>query len=100
MTTDLTFITNEENRNLLERFRVLIKDTRFFDCLVGYFYSNGFYRLYPSLGPTEKIRILIGINTDKPVFQIIKQARQSSQLDLSFSHAEVKEQLIRHCLFR
>ncbi len=39
MTTDLTFITNEENRNLLERFRVLIKDTRFFDCLVGYFYS-------------------------------------------------------------
>lgn len=46
MTTDLTFITNEENRNLLERFRVLIKDTRFFDYKVGYFYFSGFYRLY------------------------------------------------------
>ena len=54
MTTDLTFITNEENRNLLERFRVLIKDTRFFDCLVGYFYSSGFYQLYPSLETPKK----------------------------------------------
>ena len=53
MTTDLTFITNEENRNLLERFRVLIKDTRFFDVLVGYFYSSGFHRPYPSLELTQ-----------------------------------------------
>ncbi len=91
MTTDLTFITNEENPNLLERFRVLIKDTRFFDCLVGYFYSSGFYRLYPSLETTEKIRILIGISTDKQIFQLIQQARQASELPLVFSHAEVKE---------
>lgn len=31
MKSDLTFITNEENKNLLERFNVLIKDTQFFD---------------------------------------------------------------------
>ncbi|MEW6185511.1 MAG: hypothetical protein AB1585_07205 [Thermodesulfobacteriota bacterium] len=62
MTTDLTFITNEENRNLLERFRVLIKDTRFFDVLVGYFYSSGFYRLYPSLEPIPKKWVLFGVN--------------------------------------
>ncbi len=91
MTTDLTFITNEENRNLLERFRVLIKDTRFFDCLVGYFYSSGFNRLYPSLESTEKIRILIGISTDKQTFQIIQQAHQPSQQSFIFSHAEVKD---------
>lgn len=91
MTTDLTFITNEENRNLLKRFRVLIKDTRFFDCLVGYFYSSGFYRLYPSQETTEKIRILIEISTDKPTFQVIQQARQSSQLPLFFSHTEVSQ---------
>jgi len=36
MNTDLSFITNEENQSLKERFRVLIKDTSFFDCLVGY----------------------------------------------------------------
>jgi len=34
MNTDTTFITNEGEKNLKERFRVLIKDTRFFDTLV------------------------------------------------------------------
>jgi hypothetical protein len=38
--TDLTFITNEESKNLLQRFGVLIKDTRLFDALVGYFYTR------------------------------------------------------------
>jgi HKD family nuclease len=91
MTTDLTFITNEENQNLLERFRVLIKDTRFFDVLVGYFYSSGFYHLHSSLKDTEKIRILIGIGTDRSVFNLIHQSRRGSQLPLQFSHSEVKE---------
>lgn len=36
MNTDLTFITNEKNQNLKGRFEVLIKDTKFFDCLVGF----------------------------------------------------------------
>ncbi len=49
MISDLTFITNEKNRNLLERFKVLIKDTRLFDVLVGYFYTSGFHALYKSL---------------------------------------------------
>ena len=39
---DLTFITNEKNQNLANRFRTLIKDTQFFDVLVGYFYTSGF----------------------------------------------------------
>jgi len=30
MNSDLAFITNEKNQTLLNRFRVLIKDTRFF----------------------------------------------------------------------
>ena len=89
MDTDLTFITNEKSRNLLERFRVLIKDTRFFDCLVGYFYTSGFYKLYKSLEKTEKIRILIGIKTDKEAFELIKEAKKQQALD--FSHTEVKE---------
>ena len=64
MQTDLTFITNEKQRSLLKRFQVLIKDTRFFDVLVGYFYTSGFHALYKSLEDTEKIRILIGISTN------------------------------------
>ena len=44
--TDLAFITNEEQQNLKARFGVLIKDTKFFDCLVGYFYTSGFHAVY------------------------------------------------------
>jgi len=87
--SDLTFITNEQNRSLLDRFKVLIKDTRFFDCLVGYFYTSGFHALYKSLENTEKIRILIGISTNPQTAHLIRQA----QTKLNFySHAETKEQ--------
>ena len=61
---DLTFITNEKNQNLANRFKTLIKETQFFDVLVGYFYTSGFYEIYKSLERTDQIRILIGINTN------------------------------------
>ena len=38
--SDLTFIRNENGQSLPERFKVLIKDTEFFDVLVGYFYVS------------------------------------------------------------
>jgi len=85
---DLTFITNEKGQNLLERFKVLIKDTEFFDVLVGYFYTSGFYALYKSLEKAKKIRILIGISTNKRTIELIEHAKQS---ELQFSHAETKE---------
>lgn len=48
ISSDLTFITNEPGKTLRDRFAVLLaKDTRFFDCLVGYFFVSGFYKLYP-----------------------------------------------------
>ena len=93
MNSDLTFITNEKNQTLLDRFRVLIKDTRLFDVLVGYFYTSGFHAMYKSLEKTEKIRILIGISTNKEVFELIQKAKEGQQPLLQFSHAEVKKQL-------
>ncbi|MYH02354.1 MAG: helicase [Nitrospira sp. SB0675_bin_23] len=86
--SDLTFITNENGQNLLERFKVLIKDTECFDVLVGYFYTSGFHALYQALEKTRKIRILIGISTNKTTLEFIEQSRQS---ELQFSHAETKE---------
>jgi superfamily II DNA/RNA helicase len=86
--SDLTFITNEKGQNLLERFRVLIKDSVFFDVLVGYFYTSGFHALYKSLERTKKIRILIGISTNRQTLDLMKQAEQR---ELQFSHAETKE---------
>lgn len=90
--TDLTFLTNEPGNTLRDRFHALLKrDTRFFDCLVGYFFSTGFHKLYPSLEAVEKIRVLVGLKTDRTTFDALRRAQQ--QRELEFSHAEVKEQV-------
>jgi len=93
MNTDLSFITNEQNQSLKERFRVLIKNTSFFDCLVGYFYSSGFYAVYPVLENTEKIRILIGISTDRTTFEMMEKGKKPIQQSFGFSHAETKQEI-------
>jgi len=93
---DLTFITNEKNQSLANRFRTLIKDTQFFDVLVGYFYTSGFYEIYKSLEITEKIRILVGINTNVsnlPAPTLDENSFNSHpQQSLQFSHSEAKDQ--------
>ena len=89
--SDLTFITNEKEQNLLERFKVLIKDTKLFDVLTGYFYTSGFHALYKSLEDTKKIRILIGISADKETADLIQQSQEEKQYDMQFSHAEAKK---------
>ncbi len=86
--SDLTFITNEKEKNLLERFKVLIKDTEFFDVLVGYFYTSGFHILYQSLENAKAIRILIGISTNRRTLDWIEQARQQ---ELQLSHTQTRE---------
>ncbi len=89
--TDLTFITNEEQKNLKSRFQALIKDTKLFDCLVGYFYTSGFHAIYKSLENTEKIRILIGISTSRQTYELLTEASNGQQQALQFSHAETKQ---------
>ena len=93
MTTDLTFITNEKGKHLKDRFEVLIKDSQFFDCLVGYFYTSGFHAIYPALEKTEKIRILVGISTDKQTLDLLNAANEDKQQSLQFSHAETKKEI-------
>lgn len=92
MSSDQTFITNEAGKTLRERFEVLLKDTRFFDCLVGYFFISGFYKIYPALKKVEKIRILVGLQTDKTVYEYLNKAKEQQEL-LLVSHAETKEQV-------
>jgi superfamily II DNA or RNA helicase len=76
--TDLTFFTNEPNSTLLDRFLITLKDTRYFDVLVGYFRTSGFFRLYESFEPIEKIRILVGLDTDSKTIEIIEETNQTS----------------------
>jgi Superfamily II DNA and RNA helicases len=90
--TDLTFITNLPGQTLKDRFNALIKDTRFFDVLVGYFYVSGFYAIYKSLENTEKIRILIGISTTKQTYDLIEKGRHLSQKE---AKELVEEEIIK-----
>ncbi|MDP8269546.1 MAG: helicase-related protein, partial [Candidatus Tenebribacter davisii] len=87
---DITFFTNEEGRTLSDRFKSILKDVRYFDILVGYFRTSGFYQLYKSFETIENIRILVGLNTDKKTYQIIEKAKSSGSIDFE-SHIKVKE---------
>lgn len=88
MQNDLTFFTNEADNTLLNRFKKILKsNTRYFDVLVGYFRTSGFYSLYEALEDIEKIRILVGINTDIRTIQLLEEAETINVI----STREIKE---------
>jgi len=80
--SDLSFFTNEPERDLKTRFQKLISNSEHFDCLVGYFYISGFYLIYPALKETSNIRILIGISTNKQTFKLIDQSQNMGDLEV------------------
>ncbi len=43
------FLTNQGENTLSRRLEKILPLTQDFDCLVGYFFISGFFRLYPSL---------------------------------------------------
>lgn len=87
--SDLTFFTNEDGQKLEDRFKRTLKDVQYFDILVGYFRTSGFYRLYQDFENIDKIRILVGLNADKKAVDIIQSTKQ---IPLGFeSHTNTKE---------
>jgi superfamily II DNA/RNA helicase len=97
VSTDLTFVTNEPGNNLRDRFNALLtKDSRLFDCLVGYFYISGFHKVYPALEQVEKVRILVGLQTDRAVYDAWQHARRDGELNLS--HASTKQKVAQDVL--
>ena len=90
--SDTRFFTNEGGSTLLDRFNKLTKDAQFFDCLVGYFYASGFAALSKSLEKTEKIRVLIGLSTDKETYDYIQEAKSGEDTKIELlSHRQVNE---------
>lgn len=74
---DLKFFTNEPERDLYSRFATILKSsTQFFDILVGYFRTSGFFRMYSSLETVEKIRVLVGLNVDHFTVKIIDRYKE------------------------
>lgn len=91
MSQDLTFITNEGDNNLQNRFASLIKHTQFFDVLVGYFYTSGFNAIYPSLEDTDRIRVLIGISTNQQTYDLLQRVQSHKQVGEEFARAVENE---------
>jgi len=87
---DLTFFTNDANSTLLNRFISTLKYVQFFDVLVGYFRTSGFYLLKDAFTGIEKIRILVGLNVDAKTYEIVET--QFGQTELNFeSHRQTQE---------
>jgi superfamily II DNA/RNA helicase len=98
MSSDRTFLTNEPGQSLRDRFGVLLgKETVFFDCLVGYFFISGFYKLFPALEKVEKIRILVGLRTDSTAYELLQRAKEQGPLTFR-SHTSTKEQVANDVL--
>uniref|UniRef100_A0A831UEP4 Helicase n=1 Tax=Geobacter metallireducens TaxID=28232 RepID=A0A831UEP4_GEOME len=89
--TDLTFFTNDKNQTLLDRFKSTLADTRFFDVLVGYFRSSGFYQLYDSIEPIDKTRILVGLGVDDATCRAVNAYHAHSVPDFE-SHKNARDQ--------
>ena len=92
--TDLKFFTNEPERDLYSRFSAILKsNTQFFDVLVGYFRSSGFFKMYEALEQVEKIRILVGLNVDRYTVKIIDRVNDEETC-ASISTTEGKEIIV------
>ena len=96
---DLTFFTNETGQTLGDRFNKIIKsNTKYFDVLVGYFRTSGFYQLYEALEDVEKIRILVGINVDNETL-ILNNIAVNDKMYISpkeikkFTNESIKDEL-------
>lgn len=75
--TDLKFFTNEPERDLYTRFAAILKsNTQFFDVLVGYFRTSGFFRMWEAMQSVEKIRILVGLNVDHFTVKLIDRMKE------------------------
>lgn len=91
MHNDLTFFTNEPERNLYDRFNSILRShIKFFDILVGYFRTSGFYMLYPAMEDIEKIRILVGINVDIKTYNLLKDS-DNEEINFIVSHKNIKD---------
>ena len=98
MSTDLTFVTNEPGNNLRDRFNALLTtDTRHFDCLVGYFYISGFHKIYRALENVDKVRILVGLQTDRTAYELWQAAKRDGEFPFK-SQATTKQQVSQDVL--
>jgi len=96
--SDSMFFTNEPGKELHERFKKLIKGFQFFDILVGYFRASGFYMLCDELQSVDKIRVLVGIDTDGVTKAAALASRGCEQRILPFSNEKASQNLMKESI--
>ncbi len=69
------FFTNEDQNTLLNKLEGVFKhkNIHFFDALVGYFRASGYFQIRNFVEKAAEIRILVGINIDRLVFEANQQ---------------------------
>lgn len=72
------FLTNQGENTLSKRLEKILPQTHDFDCLVGYFFISGFFRLYPALESVTNIRILIGLMNEHVIHGLIRIAKDTT----------------------
>ena len=87
--TPKKFLTNQGENTLSKRLERILPLTHDFDCLVGYFFISGFFRLYPALESVNKVRILIGLKNEQVVHGLMQIANDGPEENAP-STAEVK----------
>lgn len=85
------FFTNDKDNTLLKKFEGIFKhtDVFYFDALVGFFYSSGYFRLRQHLQHVSKIRILVGISVDK----LIREAARKG-IEFNFNSEITREEFL------
>lgn len=71
------FLTNQGDNTLRKRLEAILPLMKDFDCLVGYFFISGFFRLYPALESVKKVRILIGLKNEQVVHGLLQIANDA-----------------------
>ena len=87
--TPKKFLTNQGENTLSKRLEKILPLTQDFDCLVGYFFISGFFRLYPALESVKKVRILIGLKNEQVIHGLLQIAQDRDNEGIP-STAEVK----------
>lgn len=86
------FFTNEKENTLINKFDGIFKHTsvHYFDALVGYFRSSGYFQIREYLKNVAKVRILVGIDVD---YLISESARKG--LEFNFNTQVTRDEFIR-----
>ena len=87
------FFTNSEENTLISKFEGVFTynpNIQYFDALVGYFRTSGYFRIRPFLEKVPKIRILVGINVDK----LLADAQREG-LEFFKNHEKTKDEFIQ-----